>query len=94
MRSHTHARACTPPPPDSRIPEERDATGQAQRARGRRHYWGHRVREELNEKKEEKKKVEEPGERDGQRGWKGDKTDDGGVGNHDTDSLREKCKGS
>lgn len=45
-------------------------------------------------KKKRKKKVEGPGERGGQRGWKGDKTDDGGVGNHDTDSLREKCKGS
>lgn len=60
----THTRACTPPPLDSRIPEERDETGQAQRARRGRAYWDGRVREELNEKKkEEKKKVEGPGER-------------------------------
>lgn len=35
-------------------------------------------------KKKEEKKIEEPGERGEQGGWKGDKTDDGGVGNHDT----------
>lgn len=44
--------------------------------------------------RKEGKKIEGPSERGGQRGWKGDKTDDGGVGNHDRGSLREKCRSS